>query len=77
MTTLAATGGSTVTIALPLILLVLAFALLSSKKGPKLAGFCLFVAGVNLSTTAFAASLNDSTGTFVTGVVAALASAIA
>ncbi|MYW01448.1 hypothetical protein [Streptomyces sp. SID3343] len=76
MTTLAA-GGSTVSIGLPVILLLAAFALLASNKAPKLAGFCLFVAGVNLAGTTFAASLNDSTGTLVTGLVDALASAIA
>ncbi|WP_439675749.1 hypothetical protein [Embleya sp. MST-111070] len=75
MTTLAA-GGSTVTIGLPLILLLAAFGLLANNKAPKLAGFCLFVAGVNLSGTAFAASLSNSTGTFVAGAVDAFASAI-
>ncbi|OPC81956.1 hypothetical protein B4N89_14320 [Embleya scabrispora] len=75
MNTLAA-GGSTVVIGLPVILLAAAFLLLAGNKAPKLAGFCLFVAGVNLSATAFAASLNDSTGTFVAGAIDAFTSAL-
>lgn len=70
------TGNGTVTIAMPVILIILASLMLANGKAPKLAGFCLFLAGVGLSGTAMAGSLSDSAHTVMTGTVQAITDAL-
>ncbi|MEU8134609.1 hypothetical protein [Streptodolium elevatio] len=69
-------GGGTVTLAMPVICIILAVLLLANGKAPKLAGFFLFLAGVGLSGTAIAGSLSTSTHTAFSGMVTAFTDAI-
>lgn len=69
-------GGGTVTLAMPVICIILAVLLLANGKAPKLAGFFLFLAGVGLSGTAIAGSLSTSTHTALAGMVDAFTDAI-
>jgi hypothetical protein len=62
-------GGGTVTLAMPVICVILAAVLLANGKAPKLAGFLLFMAGVGLSGTEIAGSLSTSTHALFTGLV--------
>ncbi|MDI2126947.1 hypothetical protein [Yinghuangia seranimata] len=68
-TTPAGTTGGTVTLAMPVICIILAAVLLANGKAPRLAGFLLFIAGVGLSGTQFAGSLSTSTHAMFTSIV--------
>ena len=70
------TASSTVVIGMPVILIIIAFLLLASGKAPRLAGFCLFIAGVGLSGTAMAGSLSTSAHTIVAGTVDAITNSL-
>ncbi|MDI2127798.1 hypothetical protein [Yinghuangia seranimata] len=60
---------SSVTLAMPVIMMILAFLMLANGKAPKLAGLCLFLAGVGLSGTAIAGSLSTSAHTILAGTI--------
>lgn len=76
-TTPAATpGGGTVTLAMPVICIILAAALLANGKAPRLAGFLLFIAGVGLSGTQIAGSLSTSTQAMFTSIVDGVTNAL-
>ncbi|WP_436786322.1 hypothetical protein [Yinghuangia sp. YIM S10712] len=69
-------GGGVVTLAMPVVCMILACLFLANGKAPKLAGFFLFLAGVGLSGTAIAGSLSTSTHAMFTGVIDGITAAI-